>query len=72
MQGMTYEEKLLTRCLLLSGMHWTKAAYIVGKLPAKGIVEMLEYIAINQELDPETLYSTALKTLEKTKDEGKL
>ena len=69
MNGMTYEEKLLTRCLLLSGMHWTKAAYIVGSLAPQGIVEMLEFIAVHQELDEDNLYSIALEILQKYKYE---
>lgn len=65
MEGMTYEEKLLTRCLLLSGMHWTRVAFIVGKLQEVEITEMLERIAAYRELDQPFLYSTALEILEK-------
>lgn len=56
---MTYEEKLLTECLLLSGMHWAKAAFIVGTLEMDEIVKMLEYIAVHQDLDEAKLYSYA-------------
>ena len=69
MDGMTYEEKLLTRCLFLSGMNWTRVAYIVGSLQEQGTIEMLEYIAEHQELNQAKLYSTALEILEKTKRE---
>ena len=64
---MTYEEKLLTRCLLLSGMHWSKVAYIVGSLHQQGTIKMLEYIAEHQELNQDELYSTALEILEQIK-----
>ena len=68
---MTYEEKLLTRCLLISGIHWTKTAYIVGSLQPQGINEMLEHIAANQELDQVKLYSIALEILEKNMKDKK-
>ena len=59
MRGMTSEEKLLTRCLLLSGMHWAKAAFIVGTLQMPEVVKMLEYIAVHKEINQEKLYSYA-------------
>ena len=62
---MEYYERLLTRCLLLSGMHWTKAAYIVGSLDNQGIIEMLEYVAVHQELDKDGLYDTAMDILDR-------
>ena len=66
---MTYEEKLLTRYLLISGMNWGKAAYIVGTLQAQQINEMLEYIAKTQEMDPNKLYSIGCEIAEKYKSE---
>ena len=62
---MEYYERLLTRCLFLSGMHWTKVAYIVGSLDDQGIIEMLEYIAVHQELDKNGLYDTAMDILDR-------
>lgn len=67
MGGMTYEEKLLTRCLLYSGMHWAKAALIVGTLQMAEVVKMLEYIAAHQDLDQAKLYSYACEISPKCK-----
>ena len=68
--NMTYEEKLLTRCLLLSGMHWAKTAFIVGTLDIDEIVKMLEFIAIHQDLDQAKLYAYACEIAPRVKLNG--
>lgn len=70
MAGMTYEEKLLTRYLLRSGMHWGRVGYIVGSMPnTEAIMEMFDYIVNHQEADQAELYSIALKILKKYESE---
>ena len=67
----TYEERLLLRCLFLSGMHWGKAGYVIGSLQGKyeAIMEMFDYIANHQDLEPVALYEEGKRVIRKYKFE---
>ncbi len=66
MEIMNDLQKVLTECLIISGMTLPRIMYIVGILwEPKATLEMLEWILENQTLDQAELYKTALKISKK-------
>lgn len=67
----TYKERPLLRCLFLSGMHWGKVGYIIGSIQGKdeAIMEMFDYIAHHQDLEPAGLYKEGKRVIQRYKCE---